>query len=147
MVVKVKEENIILALKNGSIDILVHGCNCYNLMGAGIARIIAKEFPEAQAVDLETGVGDFNKLGSYTLAETSKGQVINAYTQFFPGKDFSYEALITFLKKLNEDFKDSKAVIGFPKIGCGIGGGNFDIVIALIDHYTPDLMIEIYDFN
>lgn len=30
----------------GKFDVIVHGCNCFHAMGAGIAKTIATAFPE-----------------------------------------------------------------------------------------------------
>ncbi|HUV50462.1 MAG TPA: hypothetical protein VMW78_05525 [Anaerolineae bacterium] len=43
-------------------DIIIHGCNCYCTMGAGIAKAIRDTFPEAWDADSKTGKGSLNKL-------------------------------------------------------------------------------------
>ena len=40
--------------KDGTFDIILHGCNCFNVMGAGIAAQIAAQFPDAKLADDET---------------------------------------------------------------------------------------------
>ena len=42
----------------GEFDVIVHGCNCFCVMGAGIAKQMFKTFPEALAVDRQTTKGD-----------------------------------------------------------------------------------------
>ena len=39
---------------DGHFDVIVHGCNCQCVMGAGIALSIKNAFPEAFAADLAT---------------------------------------------------------------------------------------------
>ena len=52
----------------GEFDVIVHGCNCFCTMGAGIAKTIKQKFPTAYQADLATIKGDKTKLGavSYT---------------------------------------------------------------------------------
>ena len=48
----------LLALTNaGDFDVIIHGCNCQNTMGAGIAKSIKQQFPAAYADDLATEKG------------------------------------------------------------------------------------------
>lgn len=53
-------------------------------MGAGIAKVIKQEFPEAYLPDLQTEVGSREKLGSYSLASITRNDInfiiVNAYT-------------------------------------------------------------------
>ncbi len=42
----IKGDLIKLAL-DGKFDVIIHGCNCYCTMGAGFAKAIQAEFPEA----------------------------------------------------------------------------------------------------
>lgn len=41
----------------GDFDVIIHGCNCQNTMGAGIAKSIKKQFPAAYDADLVTAKG------------------------------------------------------------------------------------------
>ena len=85
---KVKGNLIKLALK-GDFDVIVHGCNCFCTMGAGIAVAVKSTFPEAYKADLGTIKGDRKKLGSYSSATVEKNghqiTVVNAYTQYHYG--------------------------------------------------------------
>jgi O-acetyl-ADP-ribose deacetylase (regulator of RNase III) len=136
--------NLITLAKEGQFDIIVHGCNCYNSMGNGIAKSIKLAFPEAFIKDCQTVKGDKNKLGTFTHIHTVNdiGReliVVNAYTQFqFWGlkdgqKDlFEYEHFETILHQLNTQFKDKS--FGFPLIGCGLAHGNEQRILSMIDN-------------
>ena len=41
----------IICAKNGEFDVIIQGCNCFHTMGAGIAKYIKQDFPEAFAAD------------------------------------------------------------------------------------------------
>ena len=61
--------------KNNEVDIILHGCNCFNTMGAGIAAQIASNFPDAKLADDETLRGDAGKLGTYTIGVDALGSL------------------------------------------------------------------------
>ena len=100
---RIKGDLIKLAIK-GDFDVIIHGCNCFCTMGAGIALTIKKVFPEAYQADLQTNKGDKEKLGNYTSATIHRNghqiTVINAYTQYHyrgPGNKADYNAIKVFL--------------------------------------------------
>jgi len=64
----IKGDLIDLALK-GEFDLIVHGCNCFCTMGAGIAKTIKQKFPADYQADLETQKGDESKLGKISWAK------------------------------------------------------------------------------
>lgn len=79
---------------------IVHGCNCFCTMGAGIAKTIKQVFPTAYQADLATASGDRATLGTYSIAQVDRaGQkltIVNAYTQYQwrgPGPNVDYEAI------------------------------------------------------
>lgn len=133
----VEGDLIALTLK-GRFDVIVHGCNCFCTMGGGIARTIQDEFPEAYAADLVTVKGDRNKLGRYSFATIQRNQytltVVNAYTQFHFHGDavlIDYEAIQNVFALIKKDFSGKR--IGYPKIGAGLGGGDWQRISSIID--------------
>jgi len=150
MIVKTIIGNLLEEYEKRNIDVMVHGCNCFHTMGAGIAGQIAGKYPEVFEADKTTKFGDFKKLGTYTghQYEFKKGKMIlNLYTQFKPGANFEYTALIKVLKTLNRDFKNKGLIFGFPEIGCGIGGGDWYFVEKLIQRYTTNLKIIVVKYD
>lgn len=133
----IKGDLIKLALK-GEFDVIVHGCNCFCTMGAGIAKTIKQKFPEAYEADLQTSSGDPSKLGTYTFAKvnTDFGEliIVNAYTQFNwrgRGPKANYDAIRSIFKKIKTDFAGLK--IGYPAIGAGLAGGNWNTISSIIE--------------
>jgi O-acetyl-ADP-ribose deacetylase (regulator of RNase III) len=43
---KTVKGDLLALAKEGKFDIIVQGCNCHNVMGAGLAKQIKEEFPE-----------------------------------------------------------------------------------------------------
>ena len=124
--------------KNNEVDIIVHGCNCFNTMGAGIAASIAREFPDAYNADQETVRGDPGKLGTYTIGMHGRLVIINAYTQYGMSRDgkdvFEYLAFERVLEKLASRFGAFR--FGLPMIGMGLAGGDPDRIIPMIDNFS-----------
>jgi O-acetyl-ADP-ribose deacetylase (regulator of RNase III) len=147
MIVKEIEGNLLEEFKKGSIDVMVHGCNCFHIMGAGIAAQIRYRFPESFEKDLETPCGDMRKLGTYSQASfpKKKQHIINMYTQFEPGANFEYKSFIEGMKKLQRQFKADDLIFGFPEIGCGIGGGQWPYVKDILEKSKLKIIIVHYD--
>lgn len=127
---KETEGDLISLFLLGKFDVIIHGCNCHNIMGAGIAKQIALRIPEAKYADDMFHMGAIAKLGNYSVATVRRdngkmGFVINLYSQYNPGAELNKNALLTGFFKLSQVlYTDSK--IGIPLIGCGIAGGNWD---------------------
>ncbi len=131
----IKGDLIKLALA-GEFDVIVHGCNCFCSMGGGIAWTIANKFPEALQADCTTTKGDKSKLGTITTAtinsENGNFVIVNAYTQYTGGfqKQFDYDALRSAFKLIKKEFHGKR--IGYPAIGAGIAGGDWQKIHAII---------------
>jgi O-acetyl-ADP-ribose deacetylase (regulator of RNase III) len=139
--------NLIDMAEQGEFDVIVHGCNCLNTMGSGIALEIRTRYPGAYDADTlatqqwKTPVA---KLGNFsTYATVGKGTpfvIVNAYTQvnFAPrGIDhFEYESFSLILRKLEAL---GPVRFGFPYIGCGLAGGNEPRIIAMIEDFTHNI--------
>lgn len=131
--------NLITKFKEGHFDVLVHGCNCYNIMGAGFAKQVKNNFPEAFQVDKEYSLSKgSHRLGNYSITMTSEDNyIVNAYTQVNTGKCFDITAFKLIMKKLEKKFYKCKiAVPGL--IGCGIGGGNPEEVLKILEETFKD---------
>jgi len=140
----------------GMFDVIIHGCNCLCNMGSGIAKTVKNRYPQAFKADCETVKGDREKLGDYTYSLVGKNKdiiLINAYTQYSYSRDkvdVDYDAVRNVFSKIKRDY--SKKKIGYPLIGAGLAGGDWEIIEAIIneeldgeDHtlvrFEPDIKI------
>lgn len=138
----------------GEFKFLVHQCNCFNNMGAGIAPLIAKAFPDAEAVDLATVKGAESKLGTFTISTANpECSVVNLYGQYGTWKrrdgkpNTDLVAVRSGLTKLDFYLKANgiqSAKIGMPKIGAGLGGETWDNVSAVIEETLSDHLVFVY---
>lgn len=138
-----------------SLDAMIHGCNCFNTMGSGIAKAVKETFPGAYEADCQTKSGDKNKLGTYTSFNTNNlsGKpvtIINGYTQYKYGKItedmqepfVDYEKLRKLFQQINKDFAGKN--IGIPKIGAGLAGGEWFVVARLIQESARNVNITLF---
>lgn len=122
--------------------VIAHGCNCFHLMGSGIARAIANKWPEVPRVDrAHHKRGDINALGTISLATLEEITVLNLYTQYQPGRSFEYAALRDCIRKLE---RSKYTDIAIPRIGCGIGGGDWPVVEELLQNTHVNFTVYTY---
>ena len=124
--------------ENGQFEVIIHGCNCFCQMGAGIAKQIKSEYPEAYQEDCKTKKGDKSKLGNYSWKLVTgkyewKFIIINAYTQYHYGRGINadYNAIRSVFKSIKQNFNTCK--IAYPKIGAGMAGGDWNVIKSIIE--------------
>ena len=134
--------NLIKLAQEGKFNVIVQGCNCFNTMGSGIARQLRDRYPQVYEADCKTVAGDKDKLGKFTHALADEGfEIVNAYTQYGFNKDgesadvFEYKAFLQILLKLDDD-RLNGIHYGFPAIGCGLAGGNKEIIYNMISIFA-----------
>lgn len=160
MAITYRVGNLITAAQAGEVNVIAHGCNCFNTMKSGIAPKVAEAFPEAWRADQATRRGDKDKLGKLTEAFVNdKLLVFNLYSQYtFTGRkegkmDLDYWALRSALdmmaaslhakcRILGMSTKDLR--IGLPKIGAGLAGGDWAIIYRMIENRLRDFDVIIY---
>ena len=130
--------DLVQKAKAGEFDVIVHGCNCFCTMGAGIAKTIKQVFPAAYEADVATVAGDKAKLGQYSVASVQAGgkplTIVNAYTQYEwkgPGRKADYEAIRQVFHRVKQEYAGQR--IGYPAIGAGLAGGGWSVIAAIIE--------------
>jgi O-acetyl-ADP-ribose deacetylase (regulator of RNase III) len=131
-------------------EIIAHGCNCQGVMGSGVAKVIKEKWPEA----FERYVDDLSnfstKLGDATIVFTEEGKcVFNLLTQNNYGtvdRMVNYAALITSLQfaivLYHIETGKNVTSIAIPKIGAGLGGGNWEIIHQLLEDFEKMYNVE-----
>lgn len=129
-------------------DVLIHGCNCFCTMGAGIAKIIKQKFPSAYDADCSTIKGDKDKLGSFTVVYDLNHdvEIVNAYTQYHYNSNntdlFDYEAWTSICRQLNRIYRNG--IVAMPKIGAGLAGGDWSKISEIVKDNITDADVTIY---
>jgi O-acetyl-ADP-ribose deacetylase (regulator of RNase III) len=121
--------------------ILAHGVNCQGVMGSGVAKTFKQKYPEA----FEDYLYFFKKykyendvapLGVSRLFYSCSNDLLLAsmFTQEFYGNDgrqyVNYEAFFDSFRKVADYYEDSTIIM--PKIGAGLGGGDWGIIEGLM---------------
>jgi len=146
-----RKGNLIDLAEAGEFHIIVHGCNCLNTMGSGIAREVRERHPGAYEADTALsreieadGNSQVQKLGRYSaylITEPTRFLIVNAYTQigFSPRNmdHFEYASFEVILKKMAHEYGPFN--IGLPYIGMGLAGGNKDIIIPMIEDFAEKI--------
>ena len=130
--------DLLTLVLDGTFDVIVHGCNCQLVMGAGIAKAIKSTFPEAYDADRETNKADRNKMGTISFATVERDHheitIVNGYTQFHwrgSGIRADYDAIRSVMTAVKSQFSGKR--IGYPKIGAGLAKGDWDLISQIID--------------
>lgn len=140
---KYKVGDLVQAAKKREVDVIAHQCNCFCDMKTGIAPKIKHAFPEVYKADLATKSGSRSKLGTFSKALAENGLICyNLYGQYdFKGRskgkvDTNYNALEKSFFNMGKDILSSEnkqVKVGLPKIGAGLGGGDWKVISGLID--------------
>jgi len=153
MEIKYIKGDLIELAKQGEFEVIMHCCNCFNTMGAGIARAIRDNFPEAYLKDQNTIKGDRNKLGTYnsvTIKNFAKPFfVVNLYGQYdfkvSNGPNINYVSLSNALLQIKKDFTGLK--FGLPRIGAGLAGGSWEVIEKIIQCTLIDEDVTVVNFE
>lgn len=132
--------NLLDMAEAGDFDLIVHGCNCMCVMGAGIAEQIRQRFPKAYHADLETERGYPGKIGtiSWSHQDTWPVVIVNAYIQFdyrrhnepSRGDLVNYSAIRACFREVARRWPTHS--VGYPLIGAGLAGGHWDTIWRII---------------
>jgi O-acetyl-ADP-ribose deacetylase (regulator of RNase III) len=131
-------EHVIGDLLKAEADVIVHQVNCQGVMGAGVAKQIREQFPTTYIKYKDFCYPYKNNtsalLGKCLYVQEEPFVICNAF-----GQDFYYRNTVqTQYDKLAECFrdiaeKDHGKRVALPwKIGCGLAGGDWDIVQKMI---------------
>lgn len=143
----------ILTIDHG---IICQQVNCQGVMGAGLAKQIAGKWPVVKESYLRAckgivGMGDYAKrpeVGDYCKTQINYRLIVfNIFGQESYGRKPGY--VYTSYRGLAEGFYE---LAGFAKhhelpiyiphgIGCGLAGGDWHVVSALIEQELPDAII------
>lgn len=141
-------------LLDSDCDYICHQVNCKGVMRSGIAKQIRERFPEVyeeyKKLCESYECGPHYLLGSIQFVD--RFGVINMFSQELYGYDgqryTSYDAFAKCLHAIRARVLIGSK-IGFPKnIGCGLGGGNWKIISALIEEILgKDYDVYIYELE
>lgn len=127
-------------------DIIGHQVNCQGVMGAGLAKQIKDKYPIVYNGYLNycKNRNPHELLGEVQLIQvTNEKYISNMFAQLNYGRKninyTDYESLIKCLKYLKQLARKYDKSIALPYgIGCGLAGGDWDIVYEIIEKVFDD---------
>jgi O-acetyl-ADP-ribose deacetylase (regulator of RNase III) len=144
----------LLEVKEG---IITHGVNCQGVMGSGVTLAIKQKYPNvfysyknfvAEDRESEKGCLGMIQILQAIPKDVSHSTeplllVANLFTQFSYGRDkqryVDYEAVATCFEKLyNINRTMYNLPLHIPKIGAGLGGGDWNVISAIIESVYKD---------
>lgn len=130
------------------IKIIAHVCNNKRAWGAGVVLSISDRWPQPEA--------SYRSLLEYVLGKVYLVKVeydiyvanMIAQNGFYKSGyiPLQYDALETCLKKLNAYASKVDAKIHMPKIGSGLGGGDWNRILKIIED-TALVDVTIYELD
>lgn len=175
MIKKTIKGDLITLTLGGDFDLICHQVSCMSKQKAGIAVAMAKTFETNLFKYEIVDIGSINKLGTvdygvYWKQNIKNGKckcighhngiykkaelpldvfyVANLYGQYLPAtlgnyNPTDYAAIEICFKKLNVMFTGYH--VGIPKIGAGLGGGDWNKIKEIINKVTPNLNITLVE--
>ena len=129
-------------LLDATSGVIIHGCNAKGVMGSGVAKAIREKYPGAyesyKNFEQERGL----RLGGINIVRVTNTLLIaNAITQENYGRDpkivyVSYGAIHLAFEKLHKLYGAS-TIFHIPKIGAGLGNGDWNTISFLIELACP----------
>jgi O-acetyl-ADP-ribose deacetylase (regulator of RNase III) len=134
-------------------ELIIHQVNCLGVMGSGLAKAIKDRYPAAfreyNKLCSDDVVVPKNKLlGIAQFVRVYDNRVVcNLFGQFtfLPRtvRHTDYDALRTGFETIKKTYP--KIDIAVPKIGCGLGGGDWKIVSTMLEEIFDDRDVYVYE--
>ena len=138
--------------QDNTVRVIIHQANCFNNMGAGIAKALSDAYPVVASCEDIYEPGDKKKLGRYTFARIKPSVVVaNAYSQYnygwldpldSSGRQTDYDALRKALTSIRDDFasRSPHPIVFYAPlmIGAGNAKGNYNIIRPIVEEIFKD---------
>ena len=135
-------------LLNDDYEIFCHQVNCQDVMGGGLAKQVKVRYPEVYNTYHER-VPKY--LGGVDWIHTHDARIcVNMYAQDYYGYGARYTDYMAFANCLSEleDYLCSvpkEYRVAFPyRIGCGLGGGDWNVISALLIDFSSHIKQDVY---
>lgn len=119
--------------------IVLHQVNCMGVMGAGFAKYVRNTFPDCYTQYKEhCSKPNVMLLGTFTTYTKGNCTIINMFSQLSYGRSKThtdYAAMESALIKIRQAYPTQEIIAPY-KIGCGLGGGDWNIVSTLLKKYN-----------
>jgi len=133
--------------------IIVHCVNNIGAWGAGFVLAISRRWPEPKATYADHSKKGLLGLGTVHFVPVGSSDIVVANLVGQKGirgpnnpTPISYSALETGLNAVAEQARKLSATVHMPRIGCGLAGGEWSKVEAIVNKTLVDIDVCVYDF-
>lgn len=128
-------------------------CHCVNaqgVMNSGVARAIRERYPRAYEIYRlkYEFLGRELPLGSVIGADCGQHTILNLVGQRYYGRDgrryIDYAALRKGIAVINRNIDEP---VAFPRIGCGLAGGDWMTVSEIIEEEATNFLPIVYTLD
>ena len=128
--------------------VIAHQVNLYGVMGAGVARLLANKY-SGLLPEYEEYCKQGANLGDVTLYQSENVTIANCFSQMQELLDqcdtiTSYSHVVQCFNKLTTLFRKGTIYVPFG-YGCGIAGGQWPIVHAILEQYKNIVIVSRYE--
>jgi O-acetyl-ADP-ribose deacetylase (regulator of RNase III) len=149
--IKIVEGNILEATE----DIIGHQVNCQGVMGAGLAKQIRNKYPfayECYKSYCDEAENKKELMGSIRQVKVDDGKIIaHIFSQYGYGRNAlytDYTSLGKALQHLEIKARNFEESVALPYgIGCGLAGGDWEVVYSMIETIFENYEVTLYKFT
>ena len=127
---------------------IAHCVNAQGKMASGVAKAIRSRYPKAYDDYIDTYNTSGLQLGKVICSTNVPHDILHIVGQKYYGYDkatyVDYVALRRAFATINKNVKSS---VSLPLIGCGLAGGNWQIVSAIIEEEFTNIQPIVYSLN
>jgi len=132
--------------------VILHSCNASGKFASGVAKTIRERYPEAYADYMDNFKSGEIKLGKIFIIPCLDIIIINIIGQQnygYDGKQYcDYAAIRECLSKANAFCQEYEIKeIAMPRIGAGLGGGNWEVIEQIIEEEFTYTQPVVYVLN
>lgn len=138
-------------------DVILHQVNCKGKMGAGLALQIKNKYPfvyKQYAALCASAARSSDLLGEVLTVPVSDVQSIgNLFAQDgyafygYAGRCMTdYDALRKCLKTIGREYKGKTVALPYL-LGCGLAGGDWNIVKEIVEEELKECCVQIYELK
>lgn len=145
-------------ITDATFGFVCHQCNCQGVMGAGVALAIRRKWPIVYSEYRTAYTQNKLKLGNVIFVMiTNNLYIANLCGQDRYGRNAlytDYQALdkaihrVSWIREKMNKIINSLLPVYFPNhMGCALAGGDWNIVLKIIEKHIPDAIIVNYTYK
>lgn len=143
-----KTGNLFEFLSEDKKVLVPHIVNCAGVWGAGFVLAVSKYHPSAEKT-YRSHQWDEYYLGTNQYCTEGNITVVNMCAQVMRNEStpIRYAALVACMENIYIKQNELYEEIHAPYFGCGLAGGNKDVILSLIKEIWSDIPVFLYEYN